>query len=179
LYDPLFLDLSRRMRSGFFGSAMGGSCAAAVSSSSDFSDVCAFLVLFFGIPTRAEAFADPAARLGRVILLFDGFAFSLDASFVSAAVPQPTGVALTGSIAFDRSLLEFRFGVERLAAYAASENDRHVLAFPEGDGTYYRNLDAADPDGPRVLTAERDAETSEYVAKLLGGRFDSFSGSSS
>lgn len=176
LYDPLFLDLSKRFRNGFFGKISGGGCSAVVSSSADFLQVCAFFILFFGVPGKSRSFADPSARLGRALFFFDGFAFSLDGVFVPAAVPIAAGVGLTGSVACALSLVEFRFGAERLAAYAPSENERHRLAFPEGDAAYYRRLDESAAAGHGLLSAERDAEATEYAANLFGSKFDAFPG---
>ena len=176
LYDPLFLELSGRLNRGFFGQAVGGSCSAAVYSVSDFFQLCSFIVLFFGVPRKAEVSIDPSARLSRVFFFFDGFAFSLEAAFVPSSVPLSAGIAFSGSVFCSRSLVEFRFGAERLAAYAPSETERYRLALPEGDGSRYRKLDEASTSA-RLLSPERDAEAETYISRLLGDRFDGFSGS--
>jgi hypothetical protein len=120
-------------------------------------------------------FSDAAANLGRVIYLYDSYAFSLEASFVPAAVPR-AGVSLTGSFSCARALVEFRFGAERLSAYAPSEDESCRLSLPEGDGDYYRSMDLQEPGGPRVLTDGKDASALAWVSDLLGSRFHAFPG---
>jgi len=176
LYDPLFLDLSRRFGEGFFGRVRGVGSSSVVSSSADFVQVCAFFFLFFGIPHSAQVFSDRSARLGRAVFLYEDFALSLDAFFVPAAVPAAAGVALTGSVSCEKALVEFRFGTERLAAYAPSESERYRLAFAEGDGEYYRTMDESYPEGPRAASFGRDGAAMEYAEKMIGRRFNSFLG---
>lgn len=176
LYDPVFLDLSRRFRGGFFGRIEGVGASAAVGSPAVLSELCCFFLLFFGRPERGAAFSDLQAALGRVFLFYPSFALSLDASFVPAAVPADTGLSLSGSAACERAVVEFRYGRERFAAYAPPEAESRRLAVPEGDGAFYRLRDQERPGGPRLAGVERDAEAAAYAAELLGSRFAAFPG---
>lgn len=148
--------------------------SSVVASARDLSEVCAFLVLFFGIPCETRLFSDRSASLGRLLFFYEGFALSLDAVFSSGAAAAPPGVALTGSLSCAAALVEFRFGAERLSAYAPSEDLRYRLAFPEGDGERYRKMDEASPSGPVVADGKRDAEAVAFAERLLGSVFDSF-----
>jgi len=91
-------------------------------------------------------------------------------------VPAPAGVSLSGSVKCSYSLIEFRYGSERVCAAAPSEDERYRLAVPEGDGAYYRALDEASPDGARLLSSERDAEALAFVDRAIGSLLDSFPG---
>ncbi|MFA6507972.1 MAG: hypothetical protein WCT14_17860 [Treponemataceae bacterium] len=173
-YDPLFLDLHRRLVAGYFGRIAGGGSSAVVSSTQDLFQLCAFFVLFFGVPQKSHFFSDRAASLDKILLLYDNYALSLDAVLAPKAVPPSTGIALTGSLSCSRALVEFRFGAERLSAYAPSEETRYRLAFPEGDGALYKKMDEAYPDAKRLISRERDHAAVAFAEEVLGTRFDSF-----
>jgi len=172
-YDPLFLDLARRLRSGFLGKLDGSLVQAALDAPGSIPQVCAFILFLLGFPRDLRASFDGASSLGRFFFIYDGFVLSLEASVVRSGVPAP-GIALVGSLHGGKGLLEFRFGAERLSAYSPREGESFRLAFPEGDGERYRSADLSRSGGPIVVDERTDRAAMEYVSSRLGAFSEAF-----
>lgn len=166
-YDPVFLELGKRLGCGEFGSLTGISVSSVIGSTDDLVDLIAFWVTFFGRPTFSNLSFNPHSSLAHVVLLFDGFGLSMDTVVIGSPETLLLGAIVTGSVSCSRAFVEFRFGTEKLLSYAREEGRTCRVALPEGDGAYYAAMDEASSDVDRVVREESDAAALRFARDLV------------
>lgn len=165
-YDPVFLELGRRLAGGEFGPPTGVSSSSVLPSPEDVSEIVAFWVLLLGVPSFSSLRIDPAASLYRAIFAYSGFGLTADLVVVGSG-SLPYGPTLTGSASCARAFFDFRFGSERLLSYAPDEDSHVPVALPEGDGAFYRAMDLKVPADRRLVPEEADAAALAFARDLL------------
>jgi hypothetical protein len=163
-YDPVMLELVRRVRSGFWGDPVGASVQAVASSADDAAEILAALVLAFGKPV--SGFCSRVDGLIVAVLVFgNDFALSAELSLAPAALGEDRPFVAMGSLNCRRTLMEFRLGTEKTLAYAGPDSAALRLPLAEGDGARYRSEDLE--AGSLLVTEKDDGEALELARKLL------------
>lgn len=165
-YDPVFLELGRRLALGEFGPPTGIGSTSVLGSEGDVAELIAFWFLFFGAPIFSTLRRDPASSLHRAILGYPLFGLSVDMVVVDAAA-LPYGPTLTGSVSCTGGFIEFRYGAERLLSYARQEDSHFPIALPEGDGAFYRAADLEAPADGRLLSDYADEAAVAFARDLI------------
>ncbi len=165
-YDPVFLELTRSLRSQLWGDAIGASVQAVVSSTEDSIELIAGLQLVFGFPGSARYSFDGC--LSNAILVF-GTDFAMTVEIVAApnALRDDRPFMLVGSLNCDRSLVEFRLGAEKSLSYLGSSASPVTLPIAEGDGARYRIMDLAAVGGPLIVTDTDDIKALARARKIV------------
>jgi hypothetical protein len=164
-YDPVFLELGRRLEKGEWGRPNGASVSAALSRAEDEREALAFLVLLFGMPQRASR--SSRFPLARSILLYDSFALSIDCVVAEEALSSGRAAALAGSLSCSTAFVEFRLGTDRLLAAARDEEHCYRASMAEGDGERYRRMDEIRQGGPVIADPAADTSALAAADRLL------------
>lgn len=165
-YDPVFLELGRRLAGGAFGPPTGISSSSVLGSAEDVAEIVAFWTLLLGLPSFSSLRVDSAASLHRAIFAYPGFGLTADLVVVDPR-SLPFGPTLTGSVSCARAFFEFRFGSERLLSYAREEDSSVPIALPEGDGAFYRAMDLEAPADERLVTGGTDEAAVAFARDLI------------
>jgi len=164
-YDPVFLELGRRFRGEAWGRPTGVSAHAAVARGEQRRELVVFLRLLFGRPDSAIV-NDFGTFEQFVFFYLPRYAMQLTLSRLPPEGYGNRDVAVVGSVAFERGLLEFRWGAERLLSFTSDGAAWTRIALPEGDGRRYRE---AESGGEARLVTDRDESEAELFADSLPG----------
>lgn len=164
-YDPVFLELGRRLASGEWGKATGVSVSAVLASAGNERDLLAFLILLFGQPSSAiRTMQHPVSRS---IFMYRNFAISAECVVSKEALCFGREASVTGSLSCSTAFVEFRLGSDRLLSAARDENRSYRASLAEGDGERYRQKDEASPGGPILADAVSDEAALTATDRLL------------
>ncbi len=163
-YDPVFLELGRRMGIGEWGVPTGVSVSAALMGAEDERELIAFLIYLFGLP--ATATRTDFHTCSRSFLLYGDFALTVE-SVVVGAVPLQGRAVVSGFLSCSAGCVEFRLGSERVLTAARDESRVFRLSMAEGDGERYRAMDEELPGGPVVVSPLEDEAATAAAGRLL------------
>jgi hypothetical protein len=164
-YDPVFLELGRRLGSDEWGKLTGVSIFAALDRLENERELLAFLLLLFGHCENAHRTVSPT--LSRSIFIYGSFALSSECVIVGDALHFCRDFAISGSMACSSAMVEFRLGADRVLTFARDETHSYRASFAEGDGERYRRLDETSPGGPVVVRPADDADALILADRLL------------
>jgi hypothetical protein len=154
-YDPVFLELARRLASGEWGGLTGISVSAVLGSHEKERELLSFLILLFGRPPSALRTVIPH-ELTRSIFMYGTFALSLECVVAGEALLYGRDAAISGSMSCTAAFVEFRLGSDRFLAAARDESHFYRASMAEGDGERYRSLDESKAGGPVVVGEAAD-----------------------
>lgn len=164
-YDPVFLELGRRLASGEWGKATGVSVSAALAGDGNERDLLAFLILLFGQPSSATRTTQ--YPVSRSIFMYRTFAVSAECVVSKEALCFGREAAVIGSLSCSTAFVEFRLGSDRLLSAARDENRSYRASLAEGDGERYRQKDETSSGGPIIVDAASDEAALTTTDRLL------------
>ena len=166
-YDPVFLELGKRLGNDEWGKLTGVSVSAVLSRAEDERELFAFLITLFGLPSTAVRTDFPA--FSRSIFLYGDSALIAECVVSPDAPLYGRAAAVSGLLSCSQGCMEFRLGSERILTAARDESHVFHLSMAEGDGERYRSMDEADPRGPVVVSPLSDAAAVAAAGRLLSG----------
>jgi hypothetical protein len=110
--------MADRLDHGSWGEIQGVSFQVFVADPSKLYDLVALSVYLFGFPSHHTLTADAYSRVVHFILIYPGFALSIEAVVARPGAAAQPEIILSGSIAGSRTLVEYRYGREYLLAEA-------------------------------------------------------------
>ncbi len=168
-YDPVFLELGKRLASGEWGRPTGVSVSAILADAAAEREVLAFLFLLFGHPLSASRL--DCTTFTRSIFLYGSSALTAECVHAAEAPLYGRRAAIAGSLSCSALFAEFRLGAERLLTVARDESRSYRVSMAEGDGARYRRMDERAPDGPVVARADADAAALAAADRVLAGSY--------
>ncbi|HCM27376.1 MAG: hypothetical protein A2Z99_10385 [Treponema sp. GWB1_62_6] len=165
-YDPVILELVRRVRSGLWGGPVGASVQAAVASISDAEELIAGILLAFGPPASAHC-SRAGDLFAAVLIMGSDFAITAEIVVAPAALGADLPFVAVGSLNCRRTLVDFRIGTERILSFAGPDSSAVRLPLAEGTGARYRHQDVSGKSGPVIVTEDADREALGLARRLL------------
>lgn len=165
-YDPVFLELGKRLGRGEWGGISGVKISAALNLPESERDLLAFLILLFGHPVAAERAEFPT--FSRSILTYAGWTLTAECVIGKDIPTYGRGAVISGFLSCAAAIVEFRLGSERVLTAARDEERAYRVSMAEGDGQRYRLMDETSENGPVVARAGVDEAAVAAADRLVG-----------
>ena len=168
-YDPVFLELGKRLARGEWGRPTGVSVSAVLAEAAAERDFIAFMLLLFGHPVSASR--SDCSTFTRYLFLYENYALTAECVVAEEAPLYGRSAAVTGSLSCSSSFAEFRLGAERLLTVASGVSKAYRASMAEGDGERYRSMDERAFGGPVVVSVDADAAALAAADRLFAGSY--------